>query len=78
MRTHMLVAIALLVAGCASGPQGAPVASTLPAPGSALVTCLVPGQIRQLDNSVTYLTAPRPVKTTARECELRGGRVEQS
>ena len=76
MRTHILVAMTFLMAGCASGGPSMPVA-TSEAPVE-VVTCLVPGQIRQLDNNVTYLTAPRPVKTTARDCELRGGRVERS
>jgi hypothetical protein len=75
----MLVAMTLMAAGCAGGAQsqGTPVVSGQAA-GSALVTCLVPGQIRQLDNNVTYLTAPRPVTTTARDCELRGGTLQRS
>ena len=79
MRTHILVAMTLMVAGCAGGvqPSGTPVAGGQAA-GSALVTCVVPGQIRQLDNNITYLTAPRPVTTTARDCELRGGTLQRS
>jgi len=36
------------------------------------VDCLLPGQVRQLGDR-TYLTARRPVKTTAADCRLRGG-----
>ena len=38
-----------------------------------VVDCLLPGQIRKLGSSRTYLSARRPVKTTARDCEIRGG-----
>jgi len=38
-----------------------------------VVDCLLPGQIRKLGSKMTYLTARRPIKTTAGECEIRGG-----
>ena len=38
-----------------------------------VVDCLLPGQIRQLGGKVTYVTARRAVKTSARDCEIRGG-----
>ncbi len=38
-----------------------------------IVDCLLPGQIRQLGQSFTYVTTRRPVRTTAADCELRGG-----
>jgi hypothetical protein len=37
-----------------------------------VVDCLLPGQVRQLGNR-TYLTARRPIKTTAADCRIRGG-----
>jgi uncharacterized protein YlxW (UPF0749 family) len=37
------------------------------------VDCLLPGQIRKLGSRTTYLTPRRPLKTTATDCELRGG-----
>lgn len=37
-----------------------------------VVDCLLPGQVRKL-GKMTYLTARRPIKTTAGECEVRGG-----
>ena len=37
------------------------------------VDCLLPGQVRQLGTSMTYLTPRRPVKTTIADCEVRGG-----
>lgn len=38
-----------------------------------VVDCLLPGQIRQLARSTTYLSARRPVKTTAFDCRVRNG-----
>jgi hypothetical protein len=38
-----------------------------------IVDCLLPPQIRRLGQQVTYLSARRAVKTTARDCEIRGG-----
>lgn len=38
-----------------------------------IVDCLLPGQIRQLGSKITYLTARRPIKTSAGDCQIRGG-----
>lgn len=38
-----------------------------------VVDCLLPGQIRQLGSQVTYVTARRPLRTTAEDCAIRGG-----
>jgi hypothetical protein len=38
-----------------------------------VVDCLLPGQVRQLGPSRTYITPRRPVKTSARDCAIRGG-----
>jgi len=38
-----------------------------------VVDCLLPGQIRKLGSQMTYLSPRRPVKTTAGDCEIRGG-----
>jgi caspase domain-containing protein/Sel1 repeat-containing protein len=38
-----------------------------------IVDCLLPGQIRQLGQSVTYVTRRQAVKTSQRDCEIRGG-----
>src|SRR5690349_10290718 len=37
------------------------------------VDCLLPGQVRQLGTSMTYLTPRRPVRTSVVDCEVRGG-----
>lgn len=38
-----------------------------------VVDCLLPGQVRKLGQAMTYLSARRPIKTTASSCEIRGG-----
>jgi uncharacterized caspase-like protein len=38
-----------------------------------IVDCLLPGQVRKLGQSLTYMTPKRPVKTSAVDCEIRGG-----
>jgi len=37
-----------------------------------VVDCLFPGQVRKL-GTMTFLTARRPLKTSAQDCEIRGG-----
>ena len=38
-----------------------------------LIDCLVPGQIRELDENVTYATKRQFVQLTREECRARGG-----
>jgi hypothetical protein len=38
-----------------------------------IIDCLLPGQVRRLGTYSTYLTARRPIKTSAVDCEIRGG-----
>ena len=43
-------------------------------PGKLLIVdCLLPGQVRRLGTSATYISARRPIKTTVSLCEIRGG-----
>src|SRR3990170_5721524 len=69
----------LLFAGCAAtGDAGREAATQLQQnPGKAedfmIVDCLLPGQIRRLGAEVTFLTARRAIKTSTRDCEIRGG-----
>lgn len=39
----------------------------------AVVDCLLPGQVRKLGSTMTYLSQRRPVRTTEADCEVRGG-----
>ncbi len=71
----------LLFAGCATDPDElaeraddiAKVEQMRDADKFFAVDCLLPGQIRKLGSMATYLTARRPIKTTAMDCEIRGG-----
>jgi uncharacterized caspase-like protein len=38
-----------------------------------VVDCLLPGKIKKLGQGLTYLTPRRPIKSTAAQCEIRGG-----
>ena len=38
-----------------------------------IIDCLLPGQVRKLGGQMTYLAPQRPVKTSAADCEIRGG-----
>lgn len=38
-----------------------------------VVDCLLPGKVRRLGQSMTYMTPRQPVKTSASECAIRGG-----
>lgn len=49
-------------------PQGATTVEDL-----YIVDCLLPGQVRQLGGNFTYLSARRPIRTTAKDCAIRGG-----
>ncbi len=43
-----------------------------------VVACLLPGQVRRLGQRTTYVTARRPVRTTAIDCRIRGGEYVES
>jgi len=69
------------VVGCtapvpSAASHQAPAASSSAAPSKAealfVVDCLLPGQVRKL-GTMTFLTARRPLKTSAQDCEIRGG-----
>src|SRR3972149_6546439 len=74
-----LAVATLRFAGCAAtGDAGREAATQLQqSPGKAedfmIVDCLLPGQIRRLGAQLTFLTARRAIKTSSRDCEIRGG-----
>lgn len=69
----------LLFAGCLAGPPPGERSTTEAQPPGAkadeflIVDCLLPGQVRRLGTQLTYVTARRAVKTSAGDCEIRGG-----
>src|SRR5262245_29033557 len=73
-RARALVCAAGLALGCAGELSPRPGESTTREADELLVVdCLLPGQVRRLGSQMTYLTARRPIKTTGRDCEIRGG-----
>lgn len=64
----------VLLAGCASkGGVTSSKNASRNANDLLIIDCLLPGQVRRLGSLSTYLTARRPIKTTASDCEIRGG-----
>lgn len=74
-RSVLAFGSALLVAliGVAASNVAARSQAPPTADGLLIVDCLLPSQLRELGRQVTYLTARRPIKTSAHDCELRGG-----
>jgi len=48
-------------------------ANTLTADRAIIVDCLLPGKVRQLGINRTYVSRKRPTKTSANDCEVKGG-----
>ena len=78
----LLVSYLTIITACQSAPPSAgdqaDQAQNLPAPTPRsaedllIVDCLLPGQVRKL-GPMTFLTPRRPMKSTALDCEIRGG-----
>ncbi len=62
-----------LLAGCATTAAPEIPEEARNADDLLIIDCLLPGQVRRLGSYSTYLTARRPIKTTASDCEIRGG-----
>ena len=79
----VLCAVVGAMLGCASAdPESGSNTPGQAAPTTThsqeMVDCLLPGQIRQLDETVTYLTERRLVRTTKVDCTTRGGEIQPS
>lgn len=64
-------ASALFMSSCAHVEQAVPVPDD--ADKLLVVDCLLPPQVRKLGSSFSYAAARRPIKTSAADCEIRGG-----
>ena len=81
MRSSNIVAIAVVTALALAGPSAArgrnSEAPALPAADNPedlqVVDCLLPGQLRRLGAKQTYLSRRQPARTTALDCQIRGG-----
>lgn len=63
----------LLVIGAGLPVQASRAAAVRNAEDLLIVDCLLPGQIRSLGRQATFLSARRPIRTTASDCQIRGG-----
>jgi len=85
-RGFQVVVLCLMVGallGCASanpelGSNRSGKATPATTNSQEMVDCLLPGQIRQLEETVTYLTERRLVRATKGDCTDRGGVVQPS
>jgi Caspase domain/Sel1 repeat len=75
----LVIGLVLSAFGCSSVHE---MGQSVPGPSTSqprsadellVVDCLLPGQIRKLGRSMVYLTPRRPIKTSAQDCEIRGG-----
>lgn len=72
-------AIGLAAATALAGAVGAAPAPPGPASDASradqlmVVDCLLPGQVRNLGQRTTYVSARRPARLPARDCQIRGG-----
>ncbi|QIK38773.1 sel1 repeat family protein [Caldichromatium japonicum] len=79
LQGSIVALVVVLVGACASGTEsGAELGMAPLAPGRGLddlilVDCLLPGQVRQLGQQLTYLSPRRLVKSTKSDCAIRGG-----
>lgn len=65
--------VASPLSACAAAPT---TSNTAAVPmRSEQVNCLIPGQIKQLDNHTSYLSARRVIRTTREDCRNRGGEI---
>ncbi|MBN51016.1 MAG: peptidase C14 [Spongiibacteraceae bacterium] len=76
IRYSLPILLATVISACGSSPNteqaGQPANQEELIAGMHIVDCLLPGQVRSLGNQ-TYITARRPIKTTASDCNIRGG-----
>ena len=83
LQAGVLCAVVGAILGCASAnPKSGSNEPRQAAPTTThsqeMVDCLLPGQIRQLDETVTYVTERRLVRTSKVDCTTRGGETQPS
>jgi len=71
-RRRNLTLAGCTIAACLVIPSAA-TAAAVAADDLLVVDCALPGQIRQLGRSTTYVAPRQPVRTTAADCRERGG-----
>lgn len=67
------LATSLLAVAAPASSAPAPTRDSERADLLMVVDCLLPGQVRTLGQRTTYLSARRPARLPARDCQIRGG-----
>ncbi len=64
-----------ILCGCATTPAATTTTAKSGVAAESLLTvdCLLPPQVRKLGTQATFMTARRPIKSSAAECGIRGG-----
>lgn len=72
---RLVRAVTLAVAGALLAPpsNGQAVSEALAVERNLVVDCLLPGAVRKLGSSMTYLTPRKVERLSVQECEIRGG-----
>jgi hypothetical protein len=77
IRIIPIIGLLTLLAGCvattAENSKTSSVEGRVDADKLLPVDCLLPSQLRKLGSQMTYLAPRRAIKTTALDCEIRGG-----
>ncbi len=76
LQKKLFTSLGILLLGCSSNPQidlDQDISGLDNGDKLMVVDCLLPAQIRKLGQLGVFATARRPIKTTASECEIRGG-----
>lgn len=71
-----VVALAVILTGCQTNTSRSSTTSagaTHNADDLLIIDCVLPSQIRKLGQNFTYLAPRRPIKTSAVDCQIRGG-----
>ncbi len=73
--TTIISFILTLLTGCSASvpPSDGALVTAASADDLLIIDCLLPGQVKRLGSLSTYLSARRPIKTSAVDCEIRGG-----
>ena len=71
----LLATVAITTLGCQSQQTraAAPAAQARNTDALMVVDCRLPGQVRKLGQSFTFLAPRRAIRTTGTDCEIRGG-----
>lgn len=67
------VAVGVCGLAVAISSHGQAVSESVAVERSMIVDCLLPGALRKLGSSLTYLTPRKVARQTVQECEIRGG-----